>query len=169
MFNRHGTEFIHDKVRFVSGEHWKIWRCDVESSLLCYLWLGLRTEYYASVPLVICCPVHSISSWSRIIALYHRVRGFYLFVQNLRLCRLVSSRYFLWSPSSTEFEALHFSFVVNRIFLCTSCWRLKFASRIEISTNIGLEPRSIRIPDPRVIPPPSTSRPKPQFWQRRSL
>ena len=47
--------------------------------------------------------------------------------------------------------------------------RLKFASRIEISTNIGLEPRSIRIPDPRVIPPPSTSRPEPQFWQRRSL
>lgn len=169
MFNRHGTEFIHDKVRFVSGEHWKIWRCDVELSLLCYLWLGLRTEYYDSVPLVICCPVHSISSWSRIIALYHRVRGFYLFVQNLRLCRLISSRYFLWSPSSTEFEALHSSFVVNRIFLCTSCWRLKFASRIEISTNIGLEPRSIRIPDPRVIPPPSTSRPEPQFWQRRSL
>lgn len=144
---------------------------DVTSSCDCcviYGWVW-RQNIMISVPLVICCPVHSISSWSRIIALYHRVRGFYLFVQNLRLCRSVSSRYFLWSPSSTEFEALHSSFVVNRIFLCTSCWRLKFASRIEISTNIGLEPRSIRIPDPRVIPPPSTSRPEPQFWQRRSL
>ena len=42
--------------------------------------------------------------------------------------------------------------------------RLTFTSRAKISSSIDLEPWSTRISDPRVIPPSSTSRPKPQFY-----
>ena len=31
---------------------WKIWRCEIV--LLCHLWLGLRPEYYVTVPPMMC-------------------------------------------------------------------------------------------------------------------
>ena len=40
---------------------WKIWRC--ETVLLCHLWLGLRPEYYVTVPPMMCSPVHCTPSW----------------------------------------------------------------------------------------------------------
>ena len=161
MFNRHGTEFIHDKVRFVSGEHWKIWRCDVESSLLCYLWLGLRTEYYASVPSVIYCPVHSISSWSRIIvSCIIEVEDFIYSCITWDFADwcwvVISFDRRVW-PSSKHYTPASLWILYFHVHLSE---RLKFASRIEISSNIGSELRPIRIPDPWVIPPSSTSRPK---------
>ena len=40
---------------------WKIWRCEIV--LPCHLWLGLRPEYYVTVPPMMCPSVHCTSSW----------------------------------------------------------------------------------------------------------
>ena len=79
---------------------WKIWRCEIV--LLCHLWLGLRPEYYVTVPPMKCfsSSLHSFMVLSHCL-LYHRDQRFLsAVVLNLRRCRVVSSHYSLLSPSS---------------------------------------------------------------------
>ena len=76
--------------RFVSGRYGR----SGDVRLYCRV-LGLRPEYYVTVPPMMCSPVRCTPSWFQVIALlYHRdQRILSAVVLNLRRCRVVSSHY----------------------------------------------------------------------------